>query len=60
MFRRANSELEPWKDNRDVKEVEARIVEVYKSLAKVREGNADDPGSSSNVGSRKYCTGRVS
>ena len=37
MFRRANSELEPWKDNRDVKEVEARIVEVYKSLAKVKE-----------------------
>jgi DNA-binding SARP family transcriptional activator len=30
-------ELDPWKDNADVKELDARIVEVYRSLADVRE-----------------------
>jgi DNA-binding SARP family transcriptional activator len=31
------AELEPWKNSGEVKELDARIVEVYQSLAKVRE-----------------------
>jgi DNA-binding SARP family transcriptional activator len=31
------SELDPWKESGDVKELDERIVEVYRSLARVRE-----------------------
>jgi hypothetical protein len=31
------AELEPWKDSGEVKELDEQIVEVYNSLAKVRE-----------------------
>jgi DNA-binding SARP family transcriptional activator len=31
------SELDPWKESGDVKELDARVVEVYRSLANMRE-----------------------